>query len=319
MGIARPVIAAVVVVAALAALPQSSATQTSDLQPTLDEFYPADRLKPATAADRQSCSATLAASGTSQPAVVLAAYTSRSAGALRLLRRTGAGPFQVAFDSPDGWAMPGGRCAIRLRDVDFDGQPEAFVSFQSVRASTGWIFKWDGTTLRNLTPTESSEGRVSSLLLDPALYDLDHQGPLELIAARTVERQVPGTRSTSPAYVYGLTEAGFAVQGSVIAVIGYRADVDARSNLRSFRLIEDSAAPYRLRVVNGDRFGKRRVTGATILVNEVPVLEPRDLSDAMAFASVTIPQLAVQNHVTATLTGPADGTLLVLIEDSTKR
>jgi hypothetical protein len=215
--------------------------------------------------------------------------------------------------------MPGGRCAIRLRDVDFDGQPEAFVSFQGVRASTGWIFKWDGTTLRNLTPTESVQGRVSSLLLDPALYDLDHQGPLELIAARTVERQVPGTRSSSPAYVYGLTEAGFAVQGSVIAVIGYRADVDARSNLRSFRLIEDSAAPYRLRVVNGDRFGKRRVTGATIQVNEVPVLEPRDLSDAMAFASVTIPQLAVQNHVTATLTGPADGTLLVVIEDSTKR
>ena len=75
---------------------------------------------------------------------------------------------------------------------------------------------------------------------------------------------------------------GYTVQGSVIAVIGYRADVDARSNLRSFRLIEDSAAPYRLRVVNGDRFGKHRVTGATIQVNEVPVLEPRDLSDAMA-------------------------------------
>ena len=250
---------------------------------------------------------------------MLAAYTTRTAGALRLLRRSDAGAYQVAFDSPDGWAMPGGRCTIRLRDVDFDGQPEAFVSFQSVRASTGWIFKWDGATLRNLTPTESLEGRVSSLLLDPALYDLDHQGPLELIAARAVERQVPGTRSRNPAYVYGLTENGYTVQGSVLAVIGYRADVDARSNLRSFRLIEDSTAPYRLRVVNGDRFGKHRVTGATILVNEVPVMEPRDLTDAIAFASVTIPPLTVQNHVTATLTGPADGTLLVLIEDATKR
>ena len=285
--------------------------QGPDLQPALDEFYPADRLKPATAADRQSCSAQLGAPGGGPARVLLAAYTTRTAGALRLLRRTEGGPYQVAFDSPDGWAMPGGRCAIRLRDVDFDGQPEAFVSFQSVRASTGWIFKWDGTTLRNLTPTESIEGRVSSLLLDPPSTTSTTRAPLELIAARTVERQVPGTRSSSPAFVYGLTEAGFAVQGSVIAVIGYRADVDARSNLRSFRLIEDSAAPYRLRVVNGDRFGKRRVTGATIQVNEVPVLEPRDLSDAMAFASVTIPQLAVQNHVTATLTGPADGTLLV--------
>ena len=109
------------------------------------------------------------------------------------------------------------------------------------------------------------------------------------------------------------------MQGSLVAVIPYRADVDARSNLRSFRLLEDSAAPYRLRVVNGDRFGKHRVTGASIQINEVSVLEPRDLSDAMPFASVTIPPLAVQNHVTASLTGPADGTLLVLIEDSTKR
>ena len=47
--------------------------QGPDLQPTVDEFYPADRLKPATAADRQSCSATLGAAGTSQPAAVLAA------------------------------------------------------------------------------------------------------------------------------------------------------------------------------------------------------------------------------------------------------
>lgn len=302
----------------LGVLATPAMAQTSDLQPVLDQFYPADRLKPLTGAERQSCSAQLPGAA-DQPPAILAGYTTRAIGALRLLRRNGAGTFEVAFDSPDNWTMPGSRCGIRLRDVDLDGQAEVFVNFQGTRASAGWVFKWDGTTLRNLTPTESVDGRVSSLLLDPALYDLDHQGPLELIAARAVERQVPGTRSRYPAYVYGLTDAGFAVQGSVVAVVGYRADVDPRSNLRSFRLIEDSAGPYRLRVVNGDRFGNHRVTGATILVNEVPVLEPRDLTGTMAFASVTIPALAVQNHVTATLTGPPDGTLLVLIEDSTKR
>ena len=148
------------------------------------------------------------------------------------------------------------------------------------------------------------EGRVSSLLLDLQFYDLDHTGPLEVIASRIVERATPGARSRNPAFIYGLTETGYSAQGSLIAVIAYRADVDARSNLRSFRLIEDSVAPYRLRVVNGDRFGQHRVTGATIQVNEVPVLEPRDLSGAMPFASVAIPTLEVQNHVTATLSGP---------------
>lgn len=305
-------------VTVLAALFQASA-QTPDLQAAVDQFYPVERLKPQTAAERQSCSATLGTAAPGGPGVVLAGYTNRSAGALRLLRRIDAGTYEVAFDSPDAWLMPGARCVIRLRDVDFDGEPEALVYFQGVRASSGWIFRWDGTSLRNLTPTESADNRVSSLLLDPQLYDLDHRGPLEVIASRIVERQVPGTRSRNPAFVYGLTETGYAVQGSLIAVAAYRADVDARSNLRSFRLLEDSTGPYRLRVVNGDRFGKRRVSGATIQINEVSVLEPRDLSGEMATASVGIPPLAVQNHMTATLTGPSDGTLLVLIEDATKR
>src|SRR5687767_1453744 len=309
MSFARPVIAAVVVMAALAALPQSSASQTSDLQASVDEFYPVDRLKPLTAAERQSCFAQLDASGGGPP-LLLAGYTNRSAGALRLLRRAEGGQYRVAFDSPDSWVLPGARCAIRLRDVDFDGQPEVFVYFQGVRASSGWIFKWDGAALRNLTPTETIEGRVSSLLLDPQLYDLDHQGALEVIAARIVERPAAGVRSKNPGFVYGLTESGYVVQSSLLAVAAYRADVDPRSNLRAFRLLEDSTGPYRLRVVNGDRFGKHRVSGATIQVNELPVLEPRDLTGDMAFASVTVPPLSVQNHITATLSGPADGTLL---------
>jgi hypothetical protein len=311
-------LAAVLCLSVFATPLRPAAAQTADL-PTLDEFYPVERLKPQTGAERQSCSAVLTSPDPNRPPAVLAGYTTRAAGALRLLRRNDGGTFQVAFDSPGNWSMPGSRCVIRLRDVDFDGQAEALVFYQGVRASSGWIFKWDGTTLRNLTPTETVDGKVASVLLDPTLYDLDHQGPLEIIATRTVERQVPGTRARYPAFVYGLTESGYAAQASVLAVIPYRADVDARSNLRSFRLVEDSTGPYRLRVVNGDRFGKHRVSGATIEINEVPVLEPRDLTDGMASASATVPALATQNHVTATLTGPADGVMLVLVEDSTKR
>jgi hypothetical protein len=317
VGIARSA-AAVLCLGVLATPAMPAWAQPSDFQPTLEQFYPLERLKPTTGAERQWCSAQLAV-GAGQPPAILAGYTTRSAGALRLLRRTAAGTTEVAFDSPANWTMPGSRCVIRLRDLDFDGQPEALVYYQGVRASSGWIFKWDGTTLRNLTPLESVDGQLASRLLDPQLYDLDHTGPLEVIASRIVERQIPGTRSRNPAFVYGLTDAGFTVQGSLVAVVAYRADVDPRSNLRSFRLLEDSAAPFRLRVVNGDRFGQHRVTGATIRLNEVAVLEPRDLTDAMPFASVGLPPLAVQNHLTATLTGPADGTLLVLIEDGTKR
>ena len=292
--------------------------QSLDLQALVDPFYPADRLKPITAAERQSCSAVL--SGTAgNPAAVIAGYTTRSNGAIRVLQRTEQGAFAVTFDNPEPWALLGSRCTIRLRDVDFDDRPEVFVSFQGVRAAGGWIFKWDGTSLTNLTPVRTVDGRVSSLLMDPAVYDLDHRGPLEVIAGREVERLGPGVRSRNPAFVYRLGPSGFEVDGSLLVVAAYRADVDPRSNSRSFRLLEDAAGPFKLRIVNGDRAGNHRVTGVTVTVNELPVVEPRDMTAATEFASAPVPSLAVQNHVTATLVGPPDATLLVLLEDSVDR
>jgi hypothetical protein len=292
--------------------------QNIDLQALVDPFYPTDRLKPITAAERQSCNAVL--SGTAgSPTAVIAGYTNRSSGAIRVLQRTDQGAFAVTFDSPEPWVLPGSRCTIRLRDVDFDGRPEVFVSFQGVRSSAGWIFKWDGTTLSNLTPTRTAEGRTSSLLMDPTAYDLDHRGPLEIIAARDVERLGPGLPSQNPAFVYRLGASGFEVDGSLLVVAAYRADVDPRSNSRSFRLLKDSSGPFKLRIVNGDRAGSHRVTGVTVTVNEVTVVEPRDVTAATEFASAPVPALAVQNHITATLTGPPDATLLVLLEDSVER
>lgn len=215
--------------------------------------------------------------------------------------------------------LPGARCSIRLRDVDFDGQPEVFVSFHGVRAASGWIFKWNGAALESLTPTQSSGERVWSLLMDPATYDLDHRGPLEVIAAREVERLGPGMRSSSPAFVYRLGATGYEVDRSLLAVVAYRGDVDPRGNLRSFRLLQDSNGPYTMRIVNGDRTGARRVTGVTVQLNELTVMEPRDVTQATEFASVTLPPLVVQNHVTAMLAGSPDAILLLLIEDSVTR
>lgn len=292
--------------------------QGVDLQALVDPFYPADRLKPITAAERQSCAAVL--SGTAgSPTAVIAGYTNRSNGAIRVLQRTEQGQLAVTFDNPERWVLPGARCTVRLRDVDFDGRPEVFVSFQAVRASAGWVFKWDGTTLSSLTPVRTAEGRESSLLMDPTTYDLDHQGPLEIIAARDVERLGPGMRSQTPAFVYRLGANGFEVDGSLLVVAAYRGDVDPRANSRSFRLLQDSSGPFKMRLVNGDRAGNHRVTGVTVTINELTIVEPRDVTASTQFASAAVPSLAVQNHVTATLTGPPDATLLVLLEDSVNR
>lgn len=302
----------------LLAIVPAAYDQSLDIQALVDSFYPSSRLTTTTAAERESCAAVL--SGTAEsPTTVVAGYTNRSSGAIRVLQRTGAGAFAVTFDHPEAWVLPGSRCTIRLRDVDFDDRPEVFVYFHAVRGAAGWVFRWDGTSLTNLTPTRTTEGRVSSLLVDPTTYDLDHRGPLEIIAAREVERLGPGMRSRSPAFVYRLGSSGFEVDGTLLVVAAYRADVDPRSNSRSFRLLEDSKGPFRLRLVNGDRVGNHRVASVTVTVNELTIVEPRDLTAATEFWTADVPALAVQNHVTATLTGPPDATLLVLLEDSVTR
>ena len=44
-----------------------------------------------------------------EPALVVAAYTDRTSGAIRVLRADGAGGLQPVWDHPDSWLLPGGR------------------------------------------------------------------------------------------------------------------------------------------------------------------------------------------------------------------
>jgi hypothetical protein len=109
------------------------------------------------------------------------------------------------------------------------------------------------------------------------------------------------------------------MDSSVLLVAGYRADIDPRSNDRAFRLIGDSTAPYRIRVINGDRSGRNRVTGAMVRLNEETVITPAQVNAGTEFTTITLPSLAIQNRITATLTGADDAFIIVLIEDSTER
>ena len=310
---------ATAIVSPLALAAAQNTTQNTALQQVVDGFYPAERLKPADASERYSCFQVLASTPASEPSVIIAGYTDRANGAIRVLRRNTTGGFEVAYDNPDSWMLPGTRCNLRLHDVDFDGQPEALVNFLGVRASAGWLLKWNGSTLSNLTPIQSDGGRQSSRLLSPAVYDLAHNGTLRLIAAGGIDRLAPGERPVNPAFVYRPGANGLEVEKSILAVMGFRADVPPAGNLRPFRLVQDSLPPYTLRVINGDRLGQHRVTGASLRINNVEVLGPAEVNEKTEFTTIVLSELVTENHLTATLTGPPDATILVLIEDSTKR
>ena len=291
----------------------------ADLQRVVDRFYPLERLHPTNAEERYACYQVLETTPAQEPAVVLAAYTDRSAGAVRVLRRTADGTFIVAAENPGSWVLSGANCQIRLHDLDLDGRQEAIVYFLGVRASSGWVLAWDGTTLVSLTPSRLEGGRESSLLLDPTAYDLEHAGGLRIVAPRALEQLSPGQQARNPAFVYRLGPSGYEMEKGILAIMGFRADVDPRGNERAFRFLQDSTPPWRLRVINGDRSGRHRVTGATITLNEEIVVGPQELNDRTEFATKVLASLTTVNHLTATLSGPDDGFIIVLVEDGTKR
>ena len=319
MGAVRRLPALVLLLCAVWLVPDAAA-QTTDLEQTVAQFYP-EHLKPADEAERQSCYATMSRTGSNEPALVLAVYADRTTGAVRVLQRNARGEMEIAFDGRDRWPLPGTRngCIIDLHDLDFDGRQEALVSFRAVRSAVGWMFKWDGSTLTSLTPTDRSSGREASSLLDPVVWDLDHKGPLRLIAAREVASTAPGVPARTPAFVYRLGPNGYEEDSSLLVVAGYRADVDPRGNQRAFRIIGDSSAPYRLRVINGDRFGRNRVAGAIVRLNEETVITPVQVNERTEFTTLLLPSLLIQNRITATLTGAPEAFIIVVVEDSTER
>jgi hypothetical protein len=101
--------------------------------------------------------------------------------------------------------------------------------------------------------------------------------------------------------------------------MGFRADVDPRGNQRSFRFVQDSTPPWRIRVINGDRDGHNRVTGATISLNDQDVIGPQDVNEKTEITTKVLKSLTTVNHLSATLTGPGEAYITVLIEDGTKR
>src|SRR5688572_17239520 len=122
-------------------------------QQIVDGLYPINRLSPGDVSDRRSCFRVLSTTATGDPAVVVAGYTDRDDGVIRLIAGEPAAGYQVAYEVPWTYDLHGTECAIDLIDLDFDGRVELSVSFTSSRGGdVVWLFRWSATTLTNITP-----------------------------------------------------------------------------------------------------------------------------------------------------------------------
>jgi hypothetical protein len=112
---------------------------------------------------------------------IVAAYSNGFAGVVRVLQKTN-NTFTLV-DESNLKKMSGDFPKVELIDLDNDERPEIIASFASARGPRGvWIFKWTGTGLDLIGPTDSdSNGLVDTRLTDSSFIDLDGDGKLEII------------------------------------------------------------------------------------------------------------------------------------------
>ena len=287
-------------------------------QQIVDGLYPINRLSPGDVSDRRSCFRILSTTATGDPAVIVAGYTDRDDGVIRLIAGEPAAGYQVAYEVPLTYDLHGIECAIDLIDLDFDGRVELSVSFASSRGGDGvWLFRWSATTLTNITPMDERNGRHYSLLVAPAITDVTHQGWMQIVTAVGLGMLDDDEPMPYASELFGFNEPSYRRTGYVLNVTRFRAGSDPRLKVSHFRQSSDSQGPFVVRVVNGDRFGQHRVNSASVMLNGHVILS--SVTNQMEFSRALLTTLPIENTMTVSMSGDPDATMTVVVSDSTAR
>jgi hypothetical protein len=293
----------------------SSATGQTP-QDIVNQFYPTDRLRPATMDDRRSCYAIFSTLPSGEPAVIVAGYSDTASAVLRVLGVDQNGSFQALRDSTV--TLYGIDCTIKLVDLDSNSPPEILLEFSGVKGSAMWVFRWTGVDLFNLTAMNNGSV-ASSLLTNAAISDLYHDGTLQLVAFDGERPSQTDGRYETANEVFRLGSTGYEHDKYIVAYSQYGVTVDPRVNVTTFALIADSVGPYTLRVVNGDRQGNHRVTSGSIRVNGAEIISSSQLNATTEFVTTVLTSLPANNRVEAILTGDEGAIITLVVEDSTTR
>ena len=300
----------------LLAVPMNCLAQ--DVQAIVDQFYP-DRLAPMTSEDRRSCYSVLRTTTGGEPDVIAAGYTDVSDAILRLLTRVGPSSYVLAYETPTTISMIGMTCSVTTVDLDGNGQPDVHLKLSFGKGTSDWMFRWTGSTLTNLTPTYTEDQRQYTELVSSALFDLYHDGTLQVVSGGNAESDgSDGIVLRTPHKVFRLG-AAYQFDSWLVAVARFRVGADPRANGASFVPVVDSQAPFTVRIVNGDRTGQKRVSGGSLTLNGVEIVSAGQLTDQVEYLTRTVSSVSSENRLVATITGAVDAELLVTVSDSTSR
>jgi hypothetical protein len=287
-------------------------------QEIVDSLYPENRMGPVDPARRESCFAVQTMlSGT--PEIIVAGYTDQDNGAIQVIARSSGGAYNVAYQVPASYYLSGLNCDAELVDVDFDGQPEVLITFSGPAGESGWLFKWTGTQLLNLTPTHQVGTVEKSSFHSPLPIDLLHAGWMQVLLPEDTKTIDPNQPMQYAAELYQAFAGNYQLSRYFLGVFQVKVNSPDFAKTADFRQSVDSQGPFVLRVTNGDRFGLHRATGGSITLNGSLVVDSSQLTTATEFLEVPLVTLPVQNSLSVTLSGDPDATVLISVQDGTVR
>lgn len=297
----------------------SAQAQTVDPKQIVDQLFPAGLLTGPNSADldKVSCFAVYDTLSNGTAHTIIAAYSNDFEGTVRAIQRQTDGTFKV-LDEPSGFSFGGPHCSIDLADLDGDSVNEVRVSFASYRVATAdWIFKWDGSHLKNLGPTsQSKSGKARSLLSLTDFVDVFHDGTLQVLSVSGSPSPDDGHFET-PNFLYRLSDGGFVLSAPVTYIHTFSRTKGAPAQVSdSFDLFDGSTGPYVIRISNGDPKGNNRVSSADILINSTEVFGPNAFNQQVGTLSAPLTSLnASGNKVQVELQSAPGSQLTIVVED----
>lgn len=218
---------------------------------------------------------------------VIALYSNGLLGQLRVIVRTPNGPRLAAETSP---FMHEKSPQLALLDVDADGRPEIFASFDVGRGHRAeWIFRWSGGALRCLNPTSKGarDAEETEALERAAVVDFDGDGKLEYIQpSDTFGEGVESGFMDNSFVVYKLNDGAFQLLPTAVPYFGFHERQIGKPVFESegFRA---EPGDYSLQVMSGAD-GTEVVDAAQVILNGVVVMSPDHFKGSKRRLSVPV-------------------------------
>lgn len=245
--------------------------------------------------------------------LIVAAYTTGEAGAVRVLRvSNGTVVYEVPYHTLLGRAPH-----VDVMDLDGDGNREAIVSFADQRGSlVYWLFRWTGTKLELLGPTtEGPNGEPVSELTDIQFVDLNSDGKLALIDEKVANEVVDadGLRSADQVLTMYVQHGG--TFGSPTPIRFLHRYTRAKGAPKEKTVVIPGGQPCdcTLRIVNGDSAGSHRASSATLTLNGAVVVGPEQLNQNVKSVSVPVKLSATGDTLAVKVNGEPGGEITVIV------